>query len=140
MENFKNIELCSFGNCKTEKVEKVEGDFTYCNRKRKHMFFYELEINIKWVATVEDKKLQGHIRIPSLTEDEDLNTTSIRVTTESKSKQGDNLIQLIKEEAIPKLRVMLQGILDETKARKFQVIQIFICLRFFLNLGVFIFF
>ena len=83
------------------------------------MFFYELEINVKWVANVDDKKISGHIRIPSLTEDESISTTTIRITTESKSKDGDKLTQLIKEEAVPKLRILLQEILDETKERKF---------------------
>ena len=116
-----NLELCSYGgegNVRTTKVEKVDGEFTYCNRKKKHMFFYDLEIKINWEAKIADRVVAGHIRIPSLSEDEDLKNTEIRVATDAKSSDGDELMKLIKSQAIPKLRDILQLFLDETKERK----------------------
>jgi len=110
-----NLDLCELGHCKTKSVEKVEGEMTYCNRKRKHMFFYEIEIRLKWEATINDKKISGQVRVPSLCDEEPLESMQIRVNCTAKSKEGDEIMNEIKKEAIPRLRTLLQKLLDETK-------------------------
>jgi len=72
------LDLCALGDCKTKSVEKVEGEMTYCNRKRKHMFFYEIELRLKWEATLNDKKISGQVRIPSLCDEEPLESMQVR--------------------------------------------------------------
>lgn len=81
-EELKNISLCEYGNCKTTSIEKLEGEMTYCNRKKKHMFFYEIELRVKWEATVDEKTISGQIRAPSICDEESID--SMEVSKKSK--------------------------------------------------------
>ena len=58
-------------------MEKLDGEITYCNRKKKHMFFYEIELRIKWEATVDDTKVTGQIRVPSICDEEPIDSMKV---------------------------------------------------------------
>jgi activator of HSP90 ATPase len=72
-----DTELCALGNSKVTGVDKITGEMTYCNRKKKHMFFYELELHLKWEAIIDDKKISGQIRVPSFCDEEPLESTKV---------------------------------------------------------------
>ena len=75
-----DLELSSYGDCKTTSVEKADGEMTYCNRKGKHMFFYEIELRLKWTAEVDGKKITGQFRFPSICDEEPLKTAEVSTT------------------------------------------------------------
>jgi len=110
----KDITLCSHGDCKAKEVEKLDGEMTYCNRKRKHMFFYEVELRLKWEANIDDTKITGQIRAPSICDEEPIESMEMRVTTTSKSQEGDILKKKLQQEAIPKLREVIKRVVGET--------------------------
>jgi len=112
------IVLCEYGDCKTTSIDKSDGEMTYCNRKGKHMFFYEIELRVKWAAEIDEKKITGQIRCPSICDEEPISSMEIRVTCDAKSKEGDILKTKIKEEGVPVLRDLLVKLLDETRERK----------------------
>jgi len=114
-ERLKDFPLCSEGNCVAKSIEKLDGEITYCNRKRKHMFFYEIELRIKWVATIDDKKYEGQIRAPSICDEEPISSMEMRVTLLTKSQQGDKLKKQIEKEAVPAIRDLITKTMDETK-------------------------
>jgi len=109
------IVLCEYGDCKTTSIDKSDGEMTYCNRKGKHMFFYEIELRVKWAAEIDEKKITGQIRCPSICDEEPISSMEIRVTCDAKSKEGDILKTKIKEEGVPVLRDLLVKLLDETR-------------------------
>jgi activator of HSP90 ATPase len=78
-EKFKELPLCEndASIAMAKEIKKFEGEVTYCNRKRKHMFFYDLNIHISWEAKVEDKTIKGEIRVPSLCEDVPISSTKV---------------------------------------------------------------
>ena len=41
------------------------------------MFFYEIELRIKWEATVDDTKVTGQIRVPSICDEEPIDSMEV---------------------------------------------------------------
>jgi len=114
-EKLLGFELCSFGGCKVEKVEKIAGEVTYCNRKRKHMFFYDLEINIAWVAGLGDKKITGNYRVPSVCDDDPITERTVRISTTMKSAEGDLVIAALKKEGTERLIKLFNSFMEDAK-------------------------
>jgi len=102
---------------KTTEIKKFEGEVTYCNRKRKHMFFYELQIHLSWEACIQDKTIKGEIKIPNLTEDEPIASTHMQVTTSSKDTTANEIKKRIESDAIPKVRTLFEQIFDDARER-----------------------
>lgn len=71
------IVLCEYGDCKTTSIDKSDGEMTYCNRKGKHMFFYEIELRVKWAAEIDEKKITGQIRCPSICDEEPISSMEV---------------------------------------------------------------
>lgn len=58
-------------------MEKCEGEAVANNRKGKLIFFYEWNIVLKWTSNVKDKKIEGKINIPNLSEENDISEVDV---------------------------------------------------------------
>lgn len=91
-ELFTNMKISDDNVCCTiTDVETCEGEAVANNRKGKLIFFYEWNIVLKWVApsNADDKKIEGKINIPNLSEENDISEVDIEVTLKDSSDDGE---------------------------------------------------
>lgn len=62
-------------------MEKCEGEAVANNRKGKLIFFYEWNIVLKWKAVDSEKKVEGKISIPNLSEENDISEVDVSFLT-----------------------------------------------------------
>jgi len=115
-QKLENFELTSFGECKVSSVDAINGEVTYCNRKRKHMFFYDIELKLSWKAGVGDKLLTGRIVIPSITDDDPICEKNVQVTGEPRGQEYDVLRLALLREGTERLIGLFNKFLEETRA------------------------
>ncbi|KAG5895578.1 hypothetical protein JTB14_002340 [Gonioctena quinquepunctata] len=75
-------------------VEKLEGEASASNRKGKLIFFYEWDIVLKWEGQLKDgtdRKLSGQIKIPNLSEENDVSELDIQITVTDEDEEGTKL-------------------------------------------------
>lgn len=66
--------------CIIVEIEKCEGEAVANNRKGKLIFFYEWDIVLHWISTIEsDKKIEGKINIPNLSEENDISEVDVSI-------------------------------------------------------------
>lgn len=66
--------------CKIKEVEKCEGEAVVNNRKGKLIFFYDWNLVLKWhLMRKSDKKVDGKINIPNLSEENDLDEVDVSI-------------------------------------------------------------
>lgn len=66
--------------CSVTKVEKCEGEAVANNRKGKLIFFYDWNIVLKWQSPGKEKKIEGKINIPNLSEENDISEVDVSST------------------------------------------------------------
>lgn len=77
--NLKKIVLF-LASCTVTEVEKCEGEAMANNRKGKLIFFYEWNIVLKWKSNkVSDKKIEGKINIPNLSEENEISEVDVSI-------------------------------------------------------------
>nr|XP_033326795.1 activator of 90 kDa heat shock protein ATPase homolog 1 [Megalopta genalis] len=76
--------------CTVTEVEKSEGEAMANNRKGKLIFFYEWNIVLKWIFNGKsDKKIEGKINIPNLSEENDITEVDIEITLKDSTDEGE---------------------------------------------------
>lgn len=77
-------------SCTITEVEKCEGEAVANNRKGKLIFFFEWNIVLKWVSNVKtDKKIEGKINIPNLSEENDISEVDVEITLKDSTDEGE---------------------------------------------------
>ncbi|KAG5265454.1 hypothetical protein AALO_G00242660 [Alosa alosa] len=95
------------GSCEVTEVSKVEGESSINNRKGKLIFFYEWNLKAKWKGiTTSGIKCKGHIEVPNLSDENDMEDLDISVTL-SKDQPDTQLLTLMKKEGAEKVRSAL---------------------------------
>ncbi|XP_078037315.1 activator of 90 kDa heat shock protein ATPase homolog 1 [Augochlora pura] len=76
--------------CTVTEVEKCKGEAMANNRKGKLIFFYEWNIVLKWICNGKsDKKIEGKINIPNLSEENDITEVDIEITLKDSTDEGE---------------------------------------------------
>lgn len=65
--------------CIITSVDKCEGEAVANNRKGKLIFFYEWNIVLKWQSSNNEKKIEGKINIPNLSEENDISEVDVSI-------------------------------------------------------------
>lgn len=101
---------------KTSSVQ-VTGDVTVNTRKQKTIIFYELEVNMKWEATLlsTQRKGKGTLQIPYISEENDLDDFEIRITVENEDRELESLKNLFRAEITPILKKKVPILLVELR-------------------------
>ncbi|XP_053975735.1 activator of 90 kDa heat shock protein ATPase homolog 1 [Hylaeus anthracinus] len=77
-------------SCTVTEVEKCEGEAMANNRKGKLIFFYEWNIILKWIFNGKsNKKIEGKINIPNLSEENDISEIDIEITLKDSTDEGE---------------------------------------------------
>lgn len=118
--NFKDLTLSADGTLQVSEVKEANGDATYCQRKGKNMFFYELKIKLEFECVVGDTTVKGTINIPEFSEDTPVDDTEIRVTTTSSGADANTAKALARGEGVSNVRNKLREFLAAMTDR-FQV-------------------
>jgi activator of HSP90 ATPase len=63
-------------------MERCQGEAVVNNRKGKLIFFYDWDIVLKWTSTTKsNKKIEGKINIPNLSEENDISEVDVSITS-----------------------------------------------------------
>lgn len=79
-------------------VEKLEGEASANNRKGKLIFFYEWDIVLNWSGKLNngsDKNYSGKIKIPNLSEENDVSELDIQISIKDDDDEGSKLKQIM---------------------------------------------
>eukprot|EP00276_Gloeochaete_wittrockiana_P025136 CAMPEP_0184368612 /NCGR_PEP_ID=MMETSP1089-20130417/161764_1 /TAXON_ID=38269 ORGANISM="Gloeochaete wittrockiana, Strain SAG46.84" /NCGR_SAMPLE_ID=MMETSP1089 /ASSEMBLY_ACC=CAM_ASM_000445 /LENGTH=375 /DNA_ID=CAMNT_0026710923 /DNA_START=100 /DNA_END=1227 /DNA_ORIENTATION=+ len=85
----------SDGYCKVKSVTKCSGEVTFCRRKGRNIFIYELDISAKWEAPFSDLTLSGEMNIASYGQDEPIETTPIKFTCVQKTDAANSFLKTL---------------------------------------------
>ncbi|XP_051167111.1 activator of 90 kDa heat shock protein ATPase homolog 1 [Leptopilina boulardi] len=77
--------------CIINSVDKCEGEAIANNRKGKLIFFYEWNIVLKWKLLENEKKIEGKINIPNLSEENDISEVDIEITLKDSTDEGEKV-------------------------------------------------
>ncbi|XP_042561756.1 activator of 90 kDa heat shock protein ATPase homolog 1b isoform X2 [Clupea harengus] len=95
------------GSCEVTEVSTVEGEASISNRKGKLIFFYEWNLKAKWKGiTKTGTKFKGHIEIPNLSDENDMDDLDISATL-SKDQPDTELLALMRKEGAERVRTAL---------------------------------
>lgn len=116
---FTNMKMEGDGiSCTVTEVEKCEGEAMVNNRKGKLIFFYEWNIVLKWVSNNKsDKKIEGKINIPNMSEENDISEVDIEFTLKDSTDEGEVIKHFLhtkgKEFIREKLKIYVSSLKDE---------------------------
>ncbi|XP_063040039.1 activator of 90 kDa heat shock protein ATPase homolog 1-like [Engraulis encrasicolus] len=103
------------GSCEVTEVSKVEGEASINNRKGKLIFFYEWNLKAKWKGVTKSGiKYKGHIEVPNLSDENDMEDLDISVTL-SKDQPDTQLLTLMRKEGAEKVRTALGTYISSLK-------------------------
>lgn len=101
-ELFNNLSVKSdLANLEINGVEKCEGEACANNRKGKLIFFYEWDIILNWSGILNggtDLKHSGTIKIPNLSEENDMSDLDIQITLKDPDEEGQILKDIMYKE------------------------------------------
>ncbi|XP_050500406.1 activator of 90 kDa heat shock protein ATPase homolog 1 [Diabrotica virgifera virgifera] len=81
-------------------VEKVTGEASANNRKGKLIFFYEWDLVINWSGKLKDgsdREFKGKIKIPNLSEENDVTELDIQFSVTDEDEEGCKLKEIMKK-------------------------------------------
>ncbi|KAJ8966544.1 hypothetical protein NQ317_000731 [Molorchus minor] len=81
-------------------VDKLEGEASASNRKGKLIFFYEWDITIQWSGKLKDgsdRMFSGKIKIPNLSEENDISDLDIQISVTDEDEEGFKLKQIMQQ-------------------------------------------
>ncbi|EEZ99044.1 activator of 90 kDa heat shock protein ATPase homolog 1 [Tribolium castaneum] len=78
-------------------IDKCEGEASANNRKGKLIFFYEWDLSIKWTGKLKNgsKSYSGKVKIPNLSEENDVSELDIKVSVKDSDEEGDKLKEIM---------------------------------------------
>jgi len=97
------------GKARVTEVDSIEGDVIANMRKGKLIFFYEVEIKLKWKGESKDgQKINGSIFIPNLSEENDADDLDFQVKASSEeTPEKKKVKELMRKPGVAKCRAML---------------------------------
>jgi activator of HSP90 ATPase len=99
-------------------VEKCEGEASASNRKGKLIFFYEWDLTIKWSGKLKDgseKEYSGKVKIPNLSEENDVSELDIRISVKDSDEEGDKLKEIMSKVGKEEVREQLAKYISSLK-------------------------
>eukprot|EP00126_Sphaerothecum_destruens_P003211 Sdes_comp16817_c0_seq1m6064 len=115
------VEVPSIGSVWVTEVENVAGECTANNRKAKLIFFYEMELKVKWKGTVSGgETATGEAFIPNLSEENEWSEIEWEVTTKTNSDAGRKLKDLFRRCGEKLCREKIKIWLSELKQEQVQ--------------------
>ncbi|XP_076655305.1 activator of 90 kDa heat shock protein ATPase homolog 1 [Halictus rubicundus] len=102
--------------CTVTEVEKCEGEAMANNRKGKLIFFYEWNIVLKWKYDGKsDKKIEGKINIPNLSEENDITEVDIEITLKDSTNEGEVIKHFLHTKGKDAIREKLRNYVSALK-------------------------
>ncbi|XP_038072203.1 activator of 90 kDa heat shock protein ATPase homolog 1-like [Patiria miniata] len=97
------------GECEVIEMTSIEGEASASNRKAKLIFFYEWNIKLEWQGNLKDcsTKLKGHVEIPNLSDENDLDQIDITVTTKKNTEESRILKEIMRSKGTTVIREQL---------------------------------
>uniref|UniRef100_A0A6M2DLS5 Putative activator of 90 kDa heat shock protein atpase log 1 n=1 Tax=Xenopsylla cheopis TaxID=163159 RepID=A0A6M2DLS5_XENCH len=118
-ELLKNLKISQGDmSCVITEIETLEGEASANNRKGKLIFFYEWDISLKWEGNVNSgDNVEGKVKIPNLSEENDVSEIDISVSTKSTGDDAHKLKSLMhnvgREEIRKKLGLYVSSLKEE---------------------------
>nr|CAH7755003.1 unnamed protein product [Callosobruchus chinensis] len=109
-ELFKDIAVkTDAADLKIVEVESMEGEASANNRKGKLIFFYEWDLVLKWKGSLtgSDKQYSGKIKIPNLSEENDVSELDIQIAVETDDEASSKLKQIMMKDGKELVRSQL---------------------------------
>ncbi|CAH0552843.1 unnamed protein product [Brassicogethes aeneus] len=97
-ELFNNIKVnTDEADIKISEVDKCTGEASANNRKGKLIFFYEWELTLKWTGKLKggDTELSGKIKIPNLSEENDVTDLDIQISIDENDDESEKLKKIM---------------------------------------------
>lgn len=105
------VEESSIGKVTIESLGTVQGEACINNRKAKLIYIYDWDIELKWSGRVngKDQVVNGIIRIPNLSDENDIDDIDVSVTVNDDDKKShpdiaDALKEMVRKKAVAPLR------------------------------------
>ncbi|XP_044258659.1 activator of 90 kDa heat shock protein ATPase homolog 1 [Tribolium madens] len=117
-ELFKDVPVKSdLADIHFTEVDKCEGEASANNRKGKLIFFYEWDLSIKWIGKLKDSsnKYSGKIKIPNLSEENDVSELDIKVSVKDSDEEGDKLKEIMLKSGKDVVRQQLSKYISSLK-------------------------
>lgn len=97
-------------------VEKCVGEASANNRKGKLIFFYEWDLHLKWDGSKDDLKYSGLIKIPNISEENDVSEYEIQVSVKNDDvEDADKVKQVMRTDGAKEIRSLLSKYLADLK-------------------------
>lgn len=117
-ELFKEASIkCDAAKLQITEVEKCEGEASANNRKGKLIFFYEWDIVLKWKGTLNGSETEhgGKIKIPNLSEENDVSELDIQITVKDEDDEGSKLKAIMQKDGKEFVRQQLSKYISGLK-------------------------
>lgn len=84
------IEQSNIGKVTIESIGTVQGEACINNRKAKLIYIYDWDIELKWTGRVngQDQIINGMIRVPNLSDENDIDEIDVSVTVNDDDKKS----------------------------------------------------
>lgn len=94
---------------KLTEMEKIEGEASANNRKGKLIFFYEWDMSLVWHGRLKGGtgEHEGKIKIPNLSEENDISEIEISVTLKESNPEGEIIKEYLHHQGSEKIREKL---------------------------------
>ncbi|KAG7190860.1 hypothetical protein KM043_006923 [Ampulex compressa] len=103
-------------SCMVTEVESCVGEAVANNRKGKLIFFYEWNIVLKWVSCGNsNKKIEGKINIPNLSEENDISEVDIEFTLKDSTDEGEKIKHVLHTKGKKVIREKLKNYVSSLK-------------------------
>jgi len=106
------------GQCKITEIEKCEGDASANNRKAKIIIFYEWNLKLKWKGKVfgVDKEITGTIKIPNLSDENDVDDLDIQFSVDKSGPEEQKLKEALRVTGVKLMKSRMQEYIDSLQS------------------------
>lgn len=117
------IEQSSIGKVTIDSLGTIQGEACINNRKAKLIYIYDWDIELKWTGRVNgnDQMVGGMIRIPNLSDENDIDEIDVSVTINDDDKKAhpdisEALKEMVRKEGTKLLRHKCEQYIQKLKA------------------------
>jgi len=103
---------------KTTTIDTFNGEMSINNRKGRLLYFYELDIQIKWEGKIEGKTVQGKVHLPYISEENDDDDFEITVSVEENSQEANRARDIVISKGKSVIKKQIVSFLKEFKEDK----------------------
>lgn len=94
------IEQSNIGKAEIESLGTVQGEACISNRKARLIYIWDWDLELKWTGRVngKDQAVQGIIKVPNLSNENELDEIDVQVTvTDDSKKDHPEIAEVLKE-------------------------------------------